>query len=159
MIASLVLAGAMLKVPESLTSLSLIDKWWIAKKAPKWEDYKGKVVIVHFYPSFCCGWDESMKHVRTALDKWPGKVAAVSVVYGTLATENAKKEFEESIHGIKVDWPVGLDHDEKFSGKFYPGETPRYTYAILDRKGNRLPDVVASMDQLPKYVEKALARG
>lgn len=158
MIASLVMASLITQAPQPLIPFADIKKWWTVSKAPKWEDYKGKVVIVHFYPSFCCGFDVSVKHIREALDKWPGKVAAVSVVYGILANDSGKKEFDESIKNIKVDWPVGLDPDDKFSGKFYPNDSPKYTYAIIDRKGNRMPDVVPTIDQLPKYVEKALAR-
>jgi hypothetical protein len=158
MLASLLLFGvvAVGKAPAELTPLSHVSAWWMTTKTPKWDDYRGKVLIVHTYPSFCCGWDQSVKLVRGVLDKWPGRVAALTINYGTLS--NHRSEFDEARKGIKIDWPVGVDPESQFADKFFPGESVRYTFTLIDKKGNRSLKVIEDMDKLAENVEALLKK-
>lgn len=153
MISSFVLAQAVL-IAQERPSLSDMKTWWQVSKAPKWEDYKGKVVIFHTYPSFCCGWHESMVAVKKELERHPKDVRAISFVYGFMATREA---FNEEAKNLKISWPIGVDADESFAKKFFPNDMPRYTFTLFDRKGKRLDVVVSSFDQLGKEVDKILA--
>lgn len=152
MVTSLLVAHAMVASGEVKVPLNLVGSWWTVQKAPKWEDFQGKVLIVHFYPSFCCGWDHSAKLVRSTLDKYPGKVNAITINYGNFS--GSRREFEEASKGIKIDWPLGIDPQDKFVSQFYPNDSTRYTFTLFDKKGKRLAKPIENMDDLPKAVAK-----
>ncbi len=156
MVTSLLLASAGLVTREAKVPFALIESWWTVEKAPKWEDFKGKVLIVHFYPSFCCGWDQSAKLVRSMLDKYPGRVKAVTINYGNFST--SRREYEEASHDIKIDWPLGIDSHDKFVSQFYPNDSTRYTFTVFDKSGQRMTQPIENFEDLPKVVEKLVQK-
>jgi len=156
MLSVLVAAAVLAQLPQTPPPLE-VAHWLNTSHPVKWSDYKGKVVVVHTYPGFCCGYDFSAKILKKTVDKYPGKVAVVGVCYTEFDNEQ-KKIWEEVKTQVKVDWPIALDEDGKFTERLFPqNDMPRWSYVFIDGKGHRRDIKLERLEQVDEIVKKLVA--
>ena len=119
---------------------------------------KGKVVLVHFSPSFCCGYDFTAKMVHKALQRYGSQgLTAFGVVSGTLDAEQIKI-WNEVRPQVPVSWPVGVDNDGMTRKALFPkvGEV-EYSFCFIDRQGRLRKFAFKKLDDMFPVAEKLLA--
>jgi len=119
---------------------------------------RGKVVLVHFTPTFCCGYDYAAKMVHQALVRFGDKgLTAFGVFSGTLDSEQAKI-WTEVKPEVPVTWPVLVDQDGATAKALFPGEGEvRYSFSFIDRKGKYRKFKFQKLDEVFPVAESLLA--
>ncbi|MBT7163780.1 MAG: TlpA family protein disulfide reductase [Victivallales bacterium] len=99
-------------------------------KGPKLSAFKGKVVVIRVWATWCGGCRRSAPEMKKVYEKYRGKGLVVVGIHTTKGGENAAAFLREK----GITWPVGIDDANKtiealgcVAGK------PDYT--LIDRKG------------------------
>jgi hypothetical protein len=91
--------------------------------------------------------------LRKVVDKYPGKVAVIGVSFGKFS-QDEQASWKQAKETINVDWVVGLDEDEKWTKRMFPGNTPRNTYVVIDKSGKRREEKLKSLEDISKIVAR-----
>ncbi len=144
---------------------------WLGTKARSWEDYRGKVVMIDYWATWCGPCVAGIPHVKEMYEKYHDKGLEILGVHSSRGFEKMPAFAEENQlpYGLAAD-PT-RDLGTALGIKFIP------CYFIIDRKGTlrvaganreKLDDIVTSilaepyeapsksLAQWPPYVEKKL---
>ncbi|MBS1714343.1 MAG: redoxin domain-containing protein [Armatimonadetes bacterium] len=134
------------------------ESWMGAADPFNVRNAKGKVVLVHFTPTFCCGYDHAAKLVRQALDRYGRKgLTAFGVFSGTLDGEQTRIWTDVQRH-VPVNWPVMVDKDGATTKALFPTEGEvQYSFSFIDRKGSYRKFRFEKLDDVFPAIEKLLA--
>lgn len=156
MISVLIAAMTLAQVSQTPPPLQ-VERWLNTSHPVKWSDYKGKVVVIHSSPGFCCGYDFSAALLKKTLEHYLGQVAVVGVSYVEFNKEQ-KEIWDEVKTRVKIDWPVALDENGKYIERLFPDENmPRWSYVFIDRKGHRRDIKLERLNQVEEIVKKLVA--
>ncbi len=135
--------------------LSLVGRWEVARKAPKWSDYKGKIVMLLSSPVLCCGFDVALNASKKVAEKYPTQLAVLCVVNVQKSGEN-EKMWKDVNEQVKPNFPVGFDPNSAFTKQMFPGDSPQYTFTFFGKDGKRLARSPVSFDKLEAEVAAIL---
>ena len=105
-------------------------------------DYKGKIVILNFWTSWCGPCKEEMPHMQSFSEKHPDiQMLAVNLTSMDLGLDAVKQFVEE----YRLTFPILLDEADAV-GKAYNILTIPTSY-IIDREGRVFKEVIGPMDE------------
>ena len=105
-------------------------------------DYKGKIVILNFWTSWCGPCKEEMPHMQSFSEKHPDvAMLAVNLTSMDLGLDAVKQFVEE----YRLTFPILLDEADVV-GKAYNILTIPTSY-IIDREGRVFKEVIGPMDE------------
>ncbi len=119
--------GAPLRIGDTPPRIKLSDLNGTAVKVP--DNFRGKVVIIHFWAGGCSSCAEEMPAMETLYEKYRRKGLVILAV-----NVGQKKELvKRLVKDVGITYPVLLDPDRKMAGSYDVVGVPR-TY-LVDRKG------------------------
>jgi len=128
-----------------MPALSVSD-WANGKVAPA--DFKGKVVIVDFYATWCGPCMAAIPHNNELLKKYKGEGL---VIVGVCTSKQGQDQMEQTVKARGIQYPTardpGLKSQTAWKVHYYP------TYAIVDRKG-----IVRVIGLQPDHVEEVVKK-
>jgi cytochrome c biogenesis protein CcmG, thiol:disulfide interchange protein DsbE len=120
-------------------------------------DYKGKLVLLNFWATWCIPCREEMPGMETLWQKYKEQgfvVVAVSV------DDGSKKRVETFTKLLDLSFPVLLDPESEVSDLYKVSDMP--TSFLIDRNGNIISRIVGteewSSPEAAQFVEKLLAK-
>jgi thiol-disulfide isomerase/thioredoxin len=135
--------------PRPAPDLALTD---LSQNSLSWESYKGKVVLVDFWATWCKPCRKSMPELQELHDKYRGQ--GFSVI-GISIDEGDPKKVEKFVASEEITYPIAIDADklpawERFRVKTIPAAF------LVDQNGS----IVAQWTGIPadiKEIEEKLA--
>ena len=118
---------APLRVGDSPPKIALTNLNGFAVRIP--DDFRGKVLILHFWTGGCSSCREEMP----AMEKLYGKYGRKGLVILAVNVGQRKETVQRLVKDLGVSYPVLLDQDRKMAGSYDVVGVPR-TY-MIDRKG------------------------
>jgi len=127
------------------------------ERVHKVADYKGKVVILDFWATYCPPCREEIPHLNSLLAKYgPEKLHIVGLNVGG---EEDFKLIPEFVRTTKIDYPIAAPEDALSRFIFFERSDIPQTL-LIDRSGNIVTKIVgfspAIQKQLDTAVEKAI---
>lgn len=120
-------------------------------------DYKGKVVLLNFWATWCMPCREEMPSMEALWQKYKEQGF---VVVGISNDEGSKKRVEKFTELLDLSFPVLLDPDGEVNDLYRVSNMP--TSFLIDRNGKIISHIVGSDDWLSpeaiQLVEKVLAQ-
>lgn len=98
-------------------------------KTAKLSDYRGKVVVLDFWASWCNPCKMSVPDMNKLAKEYAGK----GVVVLAVATDTARDNVDKGIKEFGIEYPVVWDHDSGLQSAFQVSSYP--TVVIIDKKG------------------------
>src|SRR6266581_2086453 len=92
-------------------------------------DFSGKVLVLHFWASWCAPCVEEMP----ALNEFTRKVADAGIVVLGISSDKNKAAYEKFLKANRVEFQTGLDSDAEISSSYGTFKYPE-TY-VIDRHG------------------------
>jgi thiol-disulfide isomerase/thioredoxin len=122
-------------------------------KELKWEDLKGKVVVIDFWGVWCPPCRAAMPHLKELYQKHK---ADGLVIVGIHTTDQGER-MADFAKQQGIDWPIAIDIDKKTVQAFRVDSYP--DYYLIDRAGNlRVADLKnASLDRAVEILLKEKA--
>src|SRR5258708_4100819 len=111
-------------------------------------DFAGKVLVLHFWASWCAPCVEEMP----ALNDFTRKVADAGVVVLGISADRNKAAYEKFLRGNKVEFQSGLDQEAEISSSYGTFKYPE-TY-IIDRHGKVYQKFVGEGDWSDATVQR-----
>jgi peroxiredoxin len=107
------------------------------------DDMKGKVLVVHFWPTWCGPCIASIPHNNARAAKYKDKGV---LIIGVCTSKQGQEKFEQVVANKGIKYPAARDKDctseQAWNVMWYP------TYAVVDQKGN-----VRAIGLKPEHVE------
>jgi peroxiredoxin len=117
-------------------SLSTLDG-----KQTSLNDYRGQVVLLNFWATWCAPCRKEMPSIQTLWDHYKAKDF---VVLAVSEDDTERKQIANFISKIKVNFPILLDHDLKIGDSYrLPGLPTSY---LIGRDGNIAATIVGTQD-------------
>jgi thiol-disulfide isomerase/thioredoxin len=116
------------------------------------EMYKGKIVLVDFWASWC----EPCKLSLPAYDKLQTKYKKKGLVVLGINVDEDESKARDFLNAHKVNFAVAYDPGQKFAGQLEIATMP--TSYVLDRKGNMKSVHQGFRDGDAKEIEKAIKK-
>ncbi len=138
--------GAPLRVGDMPPAVTLHDLNGSAVRFPG--DYRGKVVILHFWVGGCSSCREEMPDMESLYDKYRKKGLVILAV-----NVGQRRDIVKSlVRGLGISYPVLLDSDKRMADRYDVVGLPR-TY-LIDRNGVIRYKILgsASVEMLQKRV-------
>jgi peroxiredoxin len=105
------------------------------------EDYKGSIVLLNFWATWCMPCRAEMPSMETLWQKYKGQdfvIVAISI------DEGSKKRVEKFIEILDLSFPVLLDPESKVNDLYRVSNMP--TSFLIDRNGKIISRIVGSDD-------------
>ncbi|MBS1721614.1 MAG: redoxin domain-containing protein [Armatimonadetes bacterium] len=119
------------------------------------QSYKGKVVLLHIHPSFCCGYEFTQKMAEKVLEKHGHDGLIVIGINSGKYEQEQLDQLAQVTRTSPIRWPLGYDSSGRVMEALYPGEELRYSFSFIDRRGllrkfklRQLDDVYGLADRL-----------
>jgi thiol-disulfide isomerase/thioredoxin len=123
-----------------------VEGWVNGEVKP--EDFKGKVVVVDFYATWCGPCMAAIPHNNQLLEKYKDKGL---VIVGVCTSNRGQENMNQTAQDKGIKYPTARDPslatETAWHVHYYP------TYAIVDRKG-----VIRAIGLQPEYVEKVVKK-
>ncbi len=103
-------------------------------------DYKGNIVLVQFWATYCTPCRQEMPTMNKLIKKMQGKPFKII----TVNMAESREEVADFIKQVPVDFPVLLDSDGSTVGKWKVFAAP--ANFILDKKGNIIFTLFGAID-------------
>ncbi|TWT99579.1 Thiol-disulfide oxidoreductase ResA [Botrimarina colliarenosi] len=104
-------------------------QWLNSGEADALEDFRGKVVLVDFWGTWCGPCIQLLPEIRRLHDEYADRGL---VVIGVHSTKDADKA-EEYVESNRLNWPIAVDKDEQTEKAFAVRNWP--TCFLIDRQG------------------------
>ncbi len=104
-------------------------QWLNSSKAESLEDFRGKVVLVDFWGTWCGPCIRMLPEIRRLHDEYAERGL---VVVGVHSTKDAEKA-AEYVESNRLDWPIAVDEDKQTEKAFCVRNWP--TCYLIDRQG------------------------
>jgi peroxiredoxin len=103
--------------------------------------YRGKVVLLNFWATWCAPCRKEMPSIQTLWDRYKDQDL---VVLAVSEDDGAREQITRFIHKIDVNFPVLLDHDLKIGDSYMlPGLPTTY---LIGRDGTIAATIVGTQD-------------
>jgi len=123
-------------LPAHNFSLSTLDG-----KQASLNDYRGKVVLLNFWATWCAPCRKEMPSIQTLWDRYKARDL---VVLAVSEDDGEREKITRFISKIKVNFPIMLDHDFKIADSYMlPGLPTTY---LIGRDGTIAATVVGTQD-------------
>ena len=104
-------------------------------------DYRGKVVLLNFWATWCAPCRKEMPSIQTLWDHYKGRDL---VVLAVSEDDGEREQITDFIHKINVNFPILLDHDLKVGDSYMlPGLPTTY---LIGRDGTIAAAIVGTQD-------------
>jgi peroxiredoxin len=116
------------------------------------EDYKGNIVLLQFWATYCTPCRKEMPTMNKLIKKMQGKPFKIV----TVNMAESKHEVANFIQQVQVDFPVLLDSDGSTVGKWKVFAAP--ANFILDKKGHIIFTLYGAIDWSSEDMVKKITR-
>jgi hypothetical protein len=146
------------KEPKPIKLPSFDVKNWVKNASPfDFKKAKGKVIMMIFTPTFCCGHDVYAGFVRKALDTYGQKGLQAVGIFANEFEKDHQEAWRDFIKQVKVTWSYAIDPEGKITSLFYPADSIRFTIGFVDCKGwfhgHFVQNEVTALKLAKKYVD------